>query len=239
MESFQIYLNSELRTTGSIEDAEYTFNLVEIARGNYMHISMVHATIPYSFYNVNSNTNKLILLVNSVQSTITIVNGNYNINQLVTYLSNVMTNFTITYDEIINKLTFVHSIYNFSFLSSSTCLSMLGFLPLTLITSSSLSLTSSICVSMQTIKRINLQSSLMTHNLNIGDQSNYTILCSIPINNQPFTIIEYENLNNFKTNLFINYLSNIRIKLVDEVGTAIDLNGWSLFFNFTNRCITI
>ena len=58
------------------------------------------------------------------------------------------------------------------------------------------------------------------------------ILCSIPVNVSPFSIIIYQNLTNFKTNLFSNTLSYVNLKLIDQDGLIIDLNGchWSCVF---------
>ena len=55
------------------------------------------------------------------------------------------------------------------------------------------------------------------------------ILVSIPVNVSPFSIIIYQNLTNFKTNLFNNTLSYVNLKLIDQDGMIIDLNGchWS------------
>lgn len=65
----------------------------------------------------------------------------------------------------------------------------------------------------------------MTYNINKNLKNNQTILCSIPINSQPFSMINYINSNNFRTNLFMNYISTIKINLTDELGNIINLNG--------------
>jgi hypothetical protein len=55
--------------------------------------------------------------------------------------------------------------------------------------------------------------------------NNSSILCCIPINDTPYSMIEYNSPNNFRSNLFINSLSKINIKLCDDKGNLIDLNG--------------
>jgi hypothetical protein len=50
------------------------------------------------------------------------------------------------------------------------------------------------------------------------------LLCSIPVNAQPYSIIEYKNVNNFKVNLHSNVFNSISIKLVDDMGNPINLN---------------
>ena len=153
-ESFQIYLNSS--NADSINNNNYNFVLpnLEIADGNYIYLSVQYANIPYSFYNINSTNNLLNYTLNSVNYSITITSGNYNITQLVSFLKTNMTGFTISYNSITNKITFSHSTYNFNFLSSSTCLEILGFVKSTSYSSSNLSLSSKNCVSLITIKSL-------------------------------------------------------------------------------------
>jgi len=228
-ESFQIYLNS----TNADNVSNYNYNFVlpnlEIADGNYIYLSVQYANIPYSFYNINSTNNVLNYTLNSVNYTITITSGNYNITQLVASLKSSMTGFTISYNSITNKITFSHSTYNFTFLSSSTCQEILGFVKNTAYTSSSLSLISKNSVSLIPIKCINVVSNLLTYNINKANPNNQSILCCIPVTTQPNSIIEYKNNNNFRSNLFINQISNIVIKLTDQNNNSLDLNGLDFF----------
>lgn len=161
---------------------------------------------------------------------LTLINGNYNITQLVEYLTTIMIGFTITYNAITNKLTFNNS-YDFTFLKESSCFLLLGF-DKKINISSSMYLTSSNCVNIMSVKRINVVSNLITYNIDKAAINNYSILCSIPVNKPPYSLIEYNNTNHFRTNLFINLISLIKIKLTDENGVLIDFNG-------NNYCMTI
>jgi hypothetical protein len=140
-----------------------------------------------------------------------------------------MSGFTISYNSITNKIKFSHSTYNFTILSTSTCQEILGFKNSTDYSSSSLSLTSINCVSLISIKCINVVSNLLTYNINKANPNNQSILCCIPITTQPNSIIEYKNNNNFRSNLFINQISNIIIKLTDQNNNTLDLNGLDFF----------
>jgi hypothetical protein len=233
MESIQIYLNSSMadKYYDSISDCEYLLPPIEIPNGFHIYLSVQNASIPFSFYNFNSLTNTLSYILNGITTNIIITEGNYNITQLITYLSSV-TPFTITYNSITNKFNFTHTTYNFTFKSTSLCLSMLGFIPLIDVSSTALSLTSTNCINIQNIKRINISSNLITYNISKGLLNNYSILASIPINKPAFTIIEYSNTNHFRTNLFINNITSIKIKLIDEYGRLINLNG-------QNYCLTL
>jgi len=131
-----------------------------------------------------------------------------------------MTGFTISYNSITNKITFSHSTYNFTLLLSLTCHEILGFTKNTAYTSSSLSLISNNCVSIIPIKCINFVSNLLIYNINNANPNNQSILCCIPVTTQPNSIIEYNNNNNFRSNLIINQISNIVIKLTDQNNNA-------------------
>ena len=236
MESIQLYLNSNIADKyfdNNIANAEYILPLIEIPDGFHIYLSVVNCQIPYSFYNINSSNNKLIYqlfqIVNNVESyftavTITIPEGNYSIKSLITSLKTLSSNFTLSYSTTSNKLKFTHSTYNFIFSSLSTCLTILGFSGSSL-KSSSLSLTSDICVNIITVKSIQVQSNLITYNINKSILNIYNILCNIPINNIPFSMISYNNYNHFKTNLFVNQICCIKIKLTDEFGNLLNLNG--------------
>ena len=114
-ESFQIYLNS--KNADSSNNNLYNFILpnLEIADGNYIYLSVQYASIPYSFYNINTTNNTLNYTLNAVNYTVTITSGNYNITQLITFLKSSMSGFTISYNSLTNKITFSHSTYNFKY----------------------------------------------------------------------------------------------------------------------------
>jgi hypothetical protein len=55
-------------------------------------------------------------------------------------------------------------------------------------------------------------------------------LCSIPITTAPNSMISYINPSNYKINIFSSMFSSINIKILDQNGEPIDLNGchWSM-----------
>ena len=229
MESIQIYLNTQYADYyfNGTSDCEYILPLIEIPDGCHIYVSVVSCLIPYSFYNINSSNNVLNYSFDGVTIyTLIIPIGNYNVNNLVTILkSNLLSGFSVIYNSIQNKLTFTHTTNEFMFMSSSTCLQILGFNLNSTISSISLSLTSVNCVNVYSIRTIQVNSNLITYNVNKLQKNNFCILCSIPISCTPFSLIEYVNRTNFKTNLFLNRLSNIKIKLTDDNGNLINLNG--------------
>ena len=228
MESIQIYLNSknaDKYNNGMISDAEYDLPLVEFQDEFHIYLSVVSCLIPFSFYNINNSNNSLYYSFDGNSMTnILIPIGNYNINDLVKYFKASMSNFTITYNQNSNKLSFTHATTNFMFMSVS-CLSILGFNDNTTYISTSFTLTSKNCVNVYNIKNIQVNSNLITYNINKTQRNNYCILCSVPVSSQPFSLIEYINRTNFITNLFLNRIQKIKIRLTDDNGNLIDLNG--------------
>ena len=229
MESIQIYLNSQYADTyyNGASDCEYVLPLIEIPDGFHIYVSVVSCLIPYSFYNVNSYNNILYYSFDGFTIyNLTFTLGNYNVNNVLNYLNNNLLNgFSVTYDNIQNRFTFIHATNDFMFMSNSTCFQLLGFTNNMTISSSSLSLTSINCINVYNIRTIQVNSNLLTYNINKLQKNNYCILCSVPITCTPFSLIEYTNRTNFKTNLFLNRLSNIKIKLTDENGNLLNLNG--------------
>lgn len=228
MESFQIYLDS--KDALNLNDT-YIFYLpnLEIQDGYYLYLQLQNCSIPYSFYNINNNTNYFNYLDDGQLYNVTLTNGNYNINQLVTELKNkIGQNFTITYNNITNKITFSHN-KDFTFIYSKL-LDILGF-TMNNLSSVNKSLTSTNCINLNYIRCINLVSNISTYNINKSLENNSVILCNIPVNNSPYSIIYYQNYNGFRTNLYTNKLDYITIKLTDNYENNIDLNG--LNFNLT------
>ena len=228
MESIQIYLNSKNADAynNGASDCEYNLPLIEIPDGFHIYLSVVSCLIPFSFYNINNSNNNLYYSFDgSTMTNLTIPIGNYNVNDLVKYFKSNMIGFAISYNQNANKLTFTNYVNNFMFMSNSTCLSILGFNENTTVISTGLSLTSINCVNVYNIKTIQVNSNLITYNINKVERNNYCILCSIPVSSQPFALIEYINRTNFRTNLFLNRLQKLKIRLTDDNGNLIDLNG--------------
>ena len=63
-----------------------------------------------------------------------------------------------------------------------------------------LTLTSINCVNVYNIKTIQVNSNLITYNINKVQRNNHCMLCSVPVSSQPFALIEHINRTNFRTN---------------------------------------
>jgi hypothetical protein len=236
IDNFQLHLNSENADTiyfNNNAQCEFYLPIIEVPSQYHIYVSIEHAQIPYTFYNINSNNNILVYVVNSIIYTLNITKGNYTVITLKNYLIANMSGFTITYDSIVNAFTFTHSTYDFTILSDSTCLSLIGFFK-TNTTSFSKVLTSTRAVNLCSIRCICVHTNLQTSNISKNNTNNLKILCSIPIDVSPLSVISYKNYNNFKVNTYSNNISMLSVKLCDQAGNLIDLNGanWSMTIQF-------
>ena len=63
-ESIQIHLNSKFAKTFNnlyYSDVDFDTNLIQVDDKYSIHLSVLNASIPYSFYNINSTKNELNL----------------------------------------------------------------------------------------------------------------------------------------------------------------------------------
>jgi len=247
-ESIQIHLNSKYATSynnGNMNDCNFQLPVIEVASQHTIMLSVQHAIIPYSFYNINSNNNKITIQeivvngsgtpIDTINNTLYISNGNYNAYQLASYLGTLFvgSRMTVTYDSITNKFRFTNTTYNFKFISaSSTCQELLGLSTNDLYNTSALFYyISQNVINLASVRCICLGTSLQTGCINNNSQNEQNILCSIPVDGQPYSTIVFKNSSNFKVNIYDNVFSNISIKLVDDTGRDIDLN--AQFFSLT------
>ena len=248
IESIQIHLNSKYATSyndGNLSDCNFSLPVIEIPSQHTILLSVQHAIIPYSFYNINSNNNVITIQeiivdgngaqTGTINNTLYMSNGNYNAYQLASYLGTLFVGgrMSVSYDGIRNKFTFTNTTYNFKFLSAlSSCQELLGLSTNDLYNTSALkSYTSKNVINLSSVKCICLATNLQTGCINNNLQNEQNILCSIPVDSQPYSIITYKNTSNFKVNINNNVFNNISIKLVDDTGRDIDLN--SQFFSLT------
>ena len=234
--SFQIHLNSkhaDSYNNNSISDCNYYIPPIDTPNDHQINVSIQSANIPYSFFNINLSNNYLKYGFNNDQviRTLTIEPGNYNCYSLLDYLNQNFYNIVVTYNSITNKYTFTGlSDFRFYYQSFifSPCFTILGFSMYDQLSVNKI-LTSNICSNLSTVRCICINSNLSSDNFAKSNSNDKRILVSIPVNVSPFSIIIYQNLTNFKTNLFNNTLSFINLKLIDQDGMIIDLNGchWS------------
>ena len=249
-DSIQIFMNSAhadtyLDTTNA--NCVFLLPYITAPTGHYLHISVVNATIPYSFYNINKYNNNINytefngnVIVNS--NYYELPYGNYNAYQLCKMVSTLLPNMVCTYDVLYNKFLFDNSVnafrfdetYSFGGVHLLTSRELLGLSLNPVYNISPIvgyRLTSYRPINLASIRCINIITNYNCGNVSILEENNFNTLCSIPVIAQPNSLVYYENSNNFSTNLYIGEFNNISIRLTDQDGNQIDLNGQ--YFNMT------
>jgi hypothetical protein len=241
VESLQIYLNSRYATEtigGNTANCIYYLPVIEIPDGHHIYLSLQNASIPYSFYSITSVDNTFSWgLVAGAVNTYYIQPGNYNITQLIDVLKLAMgVAYTITYSSITSKLLITHASSNFT-IYAGTFNHIIGFSKTTNTTSAGNLLYGRDCVNLNQIRAINVEVNFPTYNINVAQAYNQNIMATIPVYVAPFSIITYENPNNFRTNLYVNKLDQIQIRLLDNEARLIDLNGINYQMTLQLDCI--
>lgn len=236
-ESFQIFLSSSNadRIGSSNSSCTWYLPFIEIPDQHHIHLSVQSAIIPVSFYNVNTSNNILSYnFYSNAAIQIIIPVGNYNALQLQTMLSSLIP-FTQTYNSITNKYTFVHATKSFTFFTiGSTCFSLLGFSLVDQI-STNKSLVSNYCINIAPIRAFQISvPGIKTGNISKNKELSQNVLIQIPINVGPNEIVSYFNTTLFSSNLFVNYLHEISLVILDQNSNIIELNGveWSIVLQF-------
>lgn len=241
VESLQIFLNSRYATEtvgGNIANSIYYLPVIEIPDGHHIYLSLQNATIPYSFYSISSFDNTFVFgLVGDTPTTYYVEPGNYNINQLVDVIKNAMgASYTITYNSITSKILITHLTSNF-IIYPATINHALGFSKTNVSQSVAKILYGRDCVNVNQIRALNIEVNFPTYNVNVAQAYNQNILATIPVFVAPFSIITYQNPNNFKTNLYINKLDQIQIRILDNEGRLVDMNGINYQMTLQLDCI--
>lgn len=231
-DSIQIVLNSKYasrRISGSNSNVVFSFPSFNVEQNHHLHISLINAVIPYSFYTINYSNNMLMYIINNQVYTLMIEPGNYSVIQLASYLNEKLVGIKCTYNSIRNKYTFTAP-YDFMFNSVSSALRMMGVVGN--YESVNRTLESSNCINLQTIQYINLRTNFMTGNFSCNNLLGQNILCSIPVNNSiPNGNVVYDHHgDDFTIDLYTKVLREFHIMICDQDDNILDLNGcdWSV-----------
>lgn len=201
--------------------------------------SVNSAVIPASFYNINSNNNRIRI----GSTTYTIAVGNYNINDLITAINTIINTAILvlfSYNQITNKITIQNNgvssqVINFVL---SPLLWVLGFNQISFTTLTTLtSTTSPNCVNLLNIPRIFIRSSAIDAGNYSDETESQDVLAVIPNTACINGVIHYTNFNGIKHLVELQNLSNFDIFLTDDERNEIDFNGVPVFFtiNITLR----
>ena len=224
----QLYLNSRYAAmkpnSGDTGFCIYEFPQIVLPDGHYVFLSLVSATIPYSFYSFNANNSTLSFDDASGNNyNFEVPYGNYNIYQLRTaILAELGAGWDMSYNAVTNKVTF-HSIYDFS-MNVASMNHALGFSETATQASVGKQLTSTSGINLNQIRAINFEIDMPTTTMNVAQPLNQNILATIPVVCQPYGMIQFDNPNQFRINMYCSQMNMIKVKFIDNQGNLINMN---------------
>jgi hypothetical protein len=191
----------------------------------YNTIRVLHAEIPFSFYLININNNKLVLST----GTIILDQGNYNANSFMIMLQpKLPINMSITFNNINGKFTII---YNTTFsLLPSACCKLIGTDLNTTYYSTANQIVLPFMANFLGTKNIYINvNNLALDNYNSLTRTNSTLLC-IANNVPPYGVIFYDNRTSNKNKIKSVKDDNLDIQLLDDDFMPIDFNNceWSI-----------
>jgi len=122
-DSLIYYVNSSNRLEG--DDSDFTYQIQLPPHSEFNYVSVLAASIPKSYYMIESGYNTFILQENQSQVNITLQPGNYNRKTLASVLASLLTSlspnkwtYSITYPN--NALTYDTGLYTFSVINNTS-----------------------------------------------------------------------------------------------------------------------
>ena len=238
--SSQIYLNSSHATVfnNGSKKSNVNFNLTNVISASdksilEIKLSVVHAEIPYSFYQINSTNNKISVTISGTTTAYYATLGNYTITTFITMMLGILpAGFSITFNNATSKLTITYT-GAFSLLDGVNSLfPIMGFSKGSVYLSVGNQITSSYCYNLNPLNRLNIYTgSFIFNNIDSFNKSQTSILASAAINCSPNDIIFYNNFNNFRNTITTpQQFSNFNIEIYDDNEYNVDFNNldWTL-----------
>lgn len=208
----------------------------------FSHIDIANAQIPLSFYNLNyTNTTLKYSFANGIK-TLSIPVSNYSMSTLiialVTQFNTGGYTMSISVDKPSGKFTFTSN-QDFVFYSSGTTIfDILGFDMYTDYTSSNSILVADNPYTLISIKKLKICSSVLSTN-SLGSSKNgsssTSLIGTIPVSGQPFSVIQYNNSSGRKSILKNKMITGIDIQIYDENNRYINFNNveWAMTLALT------
>jgi hypothetical protein len=205
-------------------------------------ICVMNAQIPVSFYIINATNNTFaVVTTNPNQSnTIIIPFGNYTANSLVTQINSIFagiigaTTLSVSFNQLTGKLIFANSLSGnlglFTAGGIDASAGVIGF-SVSNTTIGASPLTMPFPMNLLGVKKLSIKSQLLGINSFQSGANQSTTLTTIPNNNAPYTMINYENLSNLNKSLVkVRKIDAIDIQIEDENGNKIDFNNvdWTI-----------
>lgn len=256
VQSWQVFLNSEQRTSGANANPSFTLNPpLRLSRSTTaMEVRVQSCSIPFSFNQLNSSNNVLFGLANMTSFSVTITEGNYNINELLAAMKAavdaaasvaaggpVVT--TWSYSRATGKATVTlnssPSTLTLLYTSNTQLMRMMGFTSNIFLTVG-LSQVSDIKVNVNPVSYIFIRSASLNQPegsrealLSQGETTD--ILLDVPVTVGPGGIITYVNAEPGGVRLVNREVSEVQLYLSTNLNFFLDLGGvsWQIALTFT------
>jgi hypothetical protein len=209
----------------------YQFDAITVEPHRCITYAIQNISIPFSYYGCNDHNNMLDLHEGNVVRSIGMPPGNYNAYQYASTLLSLLNSdayiYALTYNPINNKyvITCNHDVallFSTGPHAHQSNHLFLGFDDDVNLTANNSVSSSNACM-MTDIQYLQIQSDLGSSNIVSGSNEDY-LLDIIPINIQPNGYIQYSG--NKPSFVYQDQcLNQIRIKLLDDSGREVDLNG--------------
>lgn len=213
-------------------------NAITVKDDEEIHISVMSAEIPYSFYNISTDLQNNTLVYDDT-NTITFTNQDYDIDELVAFFeanTAFKAIFNTTYNTQTNKITFTNTtgVTHKINLSLSTINKEIGFSETAsdrTITASS-TLTSDHVCNLATVHSIFIKSSLSSANVLSTRAGNSTTLQKISVDVNSLGII-YMNSGDFRqiTVIQVPVIDHITFSITDQNNRLLQLNNCNYEFS--------
>ena len=224
--------NKRVISVGNYSDIVYYFYgaSINVSDGFVFLISLNDAIIPVTWYVISDyyQNNIFNYSVGGISYSFTIPDGNYSVNTLMSLFNTSgikLTNgITTSYSIGTNKFTFSHTSSEFSILSTSTCLSLIGLISGANTSSSSYILVCPKQVDLSGTRAIYIKSNLHTISLDsrIGTMTS-SILAKIPVVVDTYNFINYSNITQNRSILKDRSINKIQITLEDDKGRPLNI----------------
>ena len=206
----------------------------------YNTVSVTHCEIPVSFYIINEYNDFLKLVRTTTpftETSVSLTRGNYDANSFMSMLTTLFTgdNYSISFNKSTGKFTISNSAFDFFIDITSTCGLVMGFKNGVEYTSTTQSLTLPGMANFLGTKNIRIVSeNIKTENFDSIGKQDY--LLNLQINEPPYGIVLFSNINNFDNIFELEFMNHIHLKLYDDSGNLLDFNDvdWSITLQFNS-----
>jgi len=229
-----IFLDSKDRSASSNSTSDCIWTINDNTTNLKKKMSIESIIIPNSYYSINTNNNTFLLEA----ETITLTPGNYN---STTFNAELLTKLnastfgiahpfsSATYNSTTGKNVIINGTTNFTITSNAYNYRYLGLPPSTALASSTLTWTSTNVCDFSGTRYISIITDLPIASANSSNFNN-NVLTRVWCNTSSFNTIFYSSQAFDYIKLLTTKLNTISLRLVDEFGSTVDLNGlqWSV-----------